>query len=422
MKTLEKNRLVFLIVAIAFSMVFATGCSDLFEVDNPNYILEEDLNDTAFIEALGNSAEGALSQNYSWWIVVAGMPTDEVIAQQTEQGGARFTDIGLIDDHQAWINDAYDNLAAARWTVTSVTQRLLKIVENPATSIEVAKSYFWDGIARITLADMFRKITFDNGPPHTPEEVYEGAIELLKKAAKIAKASDSEESALYEAASYASIARVYRSLYFERDGDDSSFSEAVKYAKKALQIDPEFSLMMEYQAPGSENEIYLNFNQGSYYKMGPKFGHIKDTVSGIPDPRVKHSTLIGYSNLRGDEIFHQLKYPNGNSDIPISRWQEAELIIAEYEVLLGIPGNAIGHINRVRNATGLPDFSSSDPVKIYDQIKYERKAEFFLELRRWQDMRYYNIVPDIWKPGAKAKGVDRRYPISIREIDANPNV
>lgn len=84
--------------------------------------------------------------------------------------------------------------------------------------------------------------------------------------------------------------------------------------------------------------------------------------------------------------------------------------------------SSIGAINKVRQAAGLPEFHSSDPQRIKKQIIYARKAEFWLELRRWQDMRYYNIIPKRWKPAAVEEGIDRKLPVSRREVVANPNL
>lgn len=50
---------------------------------------------------------------------------------------------------------------------------------------------------------------------------------------------------------------------------------------------------------------------------------------------------------------------------------------------------------------------------------YERRTEFFLELRRWQDMRYYEIIPPDWLPGFKSMGVHRRWPVSVLERGSN---
>ncbi|MFA5670438.1 MAG: RagB/SusD family nutrient uptake outer membrane protein [Balneolaceae bacterium] len=420
MKIIKNNKIHLSVLVVLFSIIFM-ACDDLFKVDNPNYVEDSNVTSQEFIGILGDSPEGNLSRFYSTAVIVAGMPSDEVMAQQTSQGGDNMVDIGVFEDNLPYTDNPFNNLSQARWVATDASKRLEELVDNPATSIELAKSYFWDGIARTTLADMYEGVPLDNGPIVSPIDTYVTAINLFEKSAAIFKAIATDLSTTYEAAAYTSIARVYRTLYFERGQDNNSLIQAEDYAKKALQVNPEFKLEIVYDPPGTQNALYTSLNQGSYIKMDPVFANRVDPVSGDLDPRIQHGSLLGLSNLRGDEVYHQLKYTSESASVPVSRWQEAELILAEYEVLLGTPSNAVLHINNVRNAAGLPDFASAVPSEIHEQIKYERATEFWLELRRWQDMRYYNIIPDTWIPAEAAKGVDRRFPISTRERDANPN-
>lgn len=422
MKNFLSNKSTGTIVFLVMMALVSTSCSDLFEVENPNAVRAEQLDNPNLIETLSNSAEGALSQVYSRAVLVAAEPSDEVFSAQTQQAGDRFADKGLLEGNHTFWGDMWDNLAAARWTATNVTERLEGMLENPNANIGLARSYFWDAIARITLADMFRAIPFDNGPPNTPETVYVGAIERLIKANEIAKAAPSSpESTTYIAASYASIARAYRALYFERDGDMDAFAKAADFAEKALQTDPKFNLDIRIQTPGSQNNTYLHLSLLPYNSMDPKYAHLRDPVTGKLDSRIKRTEPDGVAQT-GDSLFIQLKYEDDNSDVPVSRWQEAELIIAEYAILNNDMPSAVEHINNVREAAGLVSFSSKDPQEVEEQVRYERKAEFWLELRRWQDMRYYNIIPDRWAPQAKQLGPDRRYHVSLREKFANPNM
>jgi hypothetical protein len=98
------------------------------------------------------------------------------------------------------------------------------------------------------------------------------------------------------------------------------------------------------------------------------------------------------------------------------------LIIAENSLRTGDLVGAVSQINLVREAANLPPFSSTDPLAIRAQIIYERKAEFWLEGRDFQDLRNYGTIPDNWNSVARALGVNRRFPISDRELITNPNV
>lgn len=404
---------------VILSVFVFSGC-DLFEVENPNDVLEEELQDPELIPSLGNSAEGALSETYDWAVQMGGMPGDGVIDASTNQGGVR-PDRGIFEGFNEYTAELWDELSAARWTATEATRRLEELVDDPDANIHVAKSYYWDAVARITLADLFEEVPFDGGEPNSPEEVYEGAIDRLERAIEIAQASDAEESTKYEAVSYATMARAYRSLYFERDEEMSMLREAANAAQNALDVDSDFFIAIKYQTPGSQNGVFSSLSRVQQQNMDPGMAGLTDPVSGEEDPRIEYGEPDGVG-VQGDTLYPQMKYDNLSADIPVSRWQEAELILAEYDLESeGDVGAAETHINRVRTEAGLQAFSSNDPQEVQDQIIYERKAEFWLEVRRWQDMRYYEIIPERWNPDSKEQGVDRRYHVSDRERGANPN-
>lgn len=144
------------------------------------------------------------------------MPVNEIVVVSTSQDRSRFIDIGEFSGNIAFTGNLWNDLSAAVWTATSARKRLQKLVKNPQSSMVVARSLFWEAIGRITEADMYKAIPFNNGPPKTPLEVYKGSIKLLMNAVKIEQAAPkTAESTKYLAATYGTLARVYRSLYFE---------------------------------------------------------------------------------------------------------------------------------------------------------------------------------------------------------------
>ena len=93
------------------------------------------------------------------------------------------------------------------------------------------------------------------------------------------------------------------------------------------------------------------------------------------------------------------------------------MIIAEYAAMTNDLTTAVSMINEVRADDGLAVFSSTDQAEVITQLKYERSVELWYEGRRWQDMRYYEIIPDRWAQVNKTKGIHRRWPVSQREKD-----
>src|SRR5207249_1192020 len=137
------------------------------------------------------------------------------------------------------------------------------------------------------------------------------------------------------------------------------------------------------------------------------------TWDGVPDPRV---TLQHFGKLVGGVrdggrrgtggypagviqglALHdgytprvmQIKYPAGNSPIPIARWAEARLIIAES--VLG--PEAVQIINDLHSRAGIPaTFASGDNRVILGQIIEERRRELFLESQQLNDKLRYTAM------------------------------
>ena len=190
----------------------------------------------------------------------------------------------------------------------------------------------------------------------------------------------------------------------------------------------------------------VNRFDGSVYLFLP------DPVTGNWDPRLPHSVgnVAEATEDMGSEFgltAENLKFPKAESELPVSRAAEAMLIIAEARLLAGDLAEAVSYINQVRAAargrvagsgyaagssrgwppsattvSDLQDFASTDSDAIYAQLKHERQAEFWLELRRWQDVRYYEIVPARWLAPNVAAGMHLRWPPAPEEIAQNPNL
>ncbi|HWP03959.1 MAG TPA: RagB/SusD family nutrient uptake outer membrane protein [Gemmatimonadaceae bacterium] len=370
------------------------------------------------LEALLYVAPAAGAEYYDDAIDVADVIADDMMQPGTNVDWL-LPDQGDLETFVESYENLYNNLAEASWNARDATRRIKELVPNPESHVAIARGYFWDGILRVTLADLFDPITFDGGPPLSPIKVYQDAITILNDAVQVAQAAN---QTTLRAGALATIARVHRSLYFEQN-DASRLATAAQFATQALAVQSNFRVDAVYNPPGSTNVLSgFSANFGSLTNRGVGLLYVNrlDPVSGVLDPRVRVSTLRG-TGVHGPYYF-QLKYPERNSPVAVSRWQEARLIIAEYRLATGDLAGAVQEINLVRQAAGLGVFASTDAAQIRQQLIYERRTEFWLELRGWQDHRYYGVFPDNWTDAARQKGLNRRLPISRRERDSNPNL
>ena len=125
-------------------------------------------------------------------------------------------------------------------------------------------------------------------------------------------------------------------------------------------------------------------------------------------------------------VWATTKYTSLVDPIPIARWEEAQLIIAE----VAGGATALAIIDALHAQAGLPSFSSTNPTatQITDHIMLEeRRRELFLESHHLYDMRRFDLpfLPPAGTPYPDKGGfygTATCFPLPDVERDNNPNL
>ena len=150
------------------------------------------------------------------------------------------------------------------------------------------------------------------------------------------------------------------------------------------------------------------------------------TGVGTPDPRVPVQRRgVHMGNDSRTPMWDQLKYTGYDSDIPLARWAEAQLILAEIE-----GGQAaIARINALRDVHDLPHYNVANPTaqQVENAIIEERRREFFLENRFWatklREDLYFPHGVGLAEP--ESRGLNGRTTCQLmptNEYENNPNI
>src|SRR5439155_8239417 len=100
-----------------------------------------------------------------------------------------------------------------------------------------------------------------------------------------------------------------------------------------------------------ENLVFTSLYRDLLYTVDVPFRDV--TFGGDPDPRVE-VVDAGFTGADPTvEIFQALKYPAIESPIPVARWEEAQLILAEADVASGDVGGAVAVINTLHTYAGI---------------------------------------------------------------------
>ncbi len=397
---------------LSFTVLIAAGCGDLFTVDNPGSLTIADLEEPDLVPALAATPEGVVCDAWDGIVAANALQSDDV----TFISSFTFTELhmwGHMEGFNTVQNGAWNSLSSARWIAEEAVRRLQ--ASNPADTT-IVRGIFWEAFARIGLADHFKEVPFNGEPPVAPDVVLEQTLSTLDQ---VAQASNPD----LRAAALATKARVHRALYFERGRDMGQMTAAMTAAEAALAAKPDFYFACRYQQPGSLNSLNTYHQSITGVIIDPRNVAIEDPASGMVDPRI--GTRVGPPELAAPpphtgDVHRFFKYPGLDADLPVSRWQEARLILAEAHLVSGNYQEAVNQINMVRAAWDLPPFMSMNTDEVYDQLIHERRLEFMVEGRRLQDHRYYDIKPWQWDEVTKQLGTNRRWPVSSEELAGNP--
>jgi hypothetical protein len=176
-----------------------------------------------------------------------------------------------------------------------------------------------------------------------------------------------------------------------------------------------------------QNIVFIHTAQSNFSSIDPTFRGL--TIGGNPDPRVLVTNTGKNGTAQGVVIWTPNKFPNAASLIAITKYQEAQLIIAEARVVANDLTGAETAINRSRSQTaGLPAYSATGQTaaQVQAQIVEERRREFFLEGHRFGDVRRLNL-PLVPAPGTAyinggVYGSQNCFPLPDVERINNPTI
>lgn len=414
-----KNKFRFILSLLVLTLI-SCDSGKLLEVEVAGEVLEEDIANPNNAPMLVNSAIADFECAFGHYIVAAGLLGFEFRDSQLSAslwdydrrtldpsaGGLYAT--GTCTDFLG----LYTPLSTAAWHTNNVYNLLSEWSDQEVSNKEefMAEIAAYSGFSILLLGESMQSAALYGGPELTREELFQESVDRFTTA--INHAENINDSEILNM-SFIGRARAYLNLGQPQNAEDD-----------AVQVEEGFVKNATYSSVSSrrENKVYTMNIQDDDVTVFEPYRNLE--FEGVSDQRVN---LIETGQNGDDNItpmWYQTKYESMSDPIPIARWEEAQLIIAE------VRGgqDAVNIINLLHEDANLPDFDSNNEEEIMEHLIQERQRELFLESHHLGDLNRYDL-PLIPEPGtdypSKAGGIYgdmKQVPLPDVERLNNPDI
>jgi hypothetical protein len=413
----------------ALSLLLA-ACGDIFSLkqENPGQLSTETLYVPANAQLLTNGVIADFECAFARYVVGSGLLMDELITAIAQtanydyerrtipsNAGGYGTNTCAGTNQQPGI---YTTLSTARAVADTARARLEgwtdAEVANRARLIGLVAAYA--GYSLTLLGEGMCSAAINLGPELTPRDLFEQAEQRFDTAVAAATAANDAQTL--------NFARLGRARARQNLG------ELTDAAADAALIPPAFvaNISTDDANPRRQNFVFVHTRQNFHSSVDPSFRNVQ--LNGAPDPRVLVTNTGRAGTAPGVTIWTADKYPTRATPIPIAKYAQAQLIVAEERAAAGDLQEAQAAINRARNTRpAMPQYDATGQTQaqVRAQVIEERRRELFLEGHRLGDIRRYglslNPAPNTsYTTGGGVYGTLDCFPLPDVERINNPNI
>lgn len=363
-----------------WSVLVLTMACDLLEVESPTRVPESLLDNPANARLAVAGAVADFECAFDDYLVAGGLIGDELVDVQGfspmwDYDRRAFTDRGGVfatDDCDSQFPGVYQTLSTARFQADRALETLPTLSTQDVVGRDslIATAGAYAGYSYLLLGEGMCSAAVDGGPEISSQGMFAIAEDKFSDALVLAQAG-----ALSDLTNMILVGRA-RARINQRD--------QVGALADAQLVPSGFAWFARYAQPEVRpaNRIWTTNLQLRFVSVEDDFQGL--TFGGQPDPRVVAVMQPDPGHDGQSPRWTQSKYPTQSSPIPIARYEEAQLIIAEIQ----LGQNAVDIINTLHSTAGLADFvpnDVNDDVEILGHVIEERRRELFLESHHLYD-------------------------------------
>ena len=416
------------------ALLWVVACRDLTTLtqSNPGQVAASEVYVPSNAQLIVNGAAEDFFCAYNRYVVGSGLFTDELSVAISNNSNFDYdrrtlSSAGSYGTGTCGGNQQppiYTTLSTARATADTALAKLqgwtdAQMPANANRTLLIAQAATYAGYSLVLLGEGMCSAAVNLGPELTPTQLFAEA--KLRFDAAIA-ASTATDAATLAVLNLATLGRARTLL------DQGKTADA---GTDAAKIPAGFVANTQGDAINSrrQNYSFFSINQSSYSTVDPSFRGLT-LDGGAPDPRVAVTDAKRGGTTSGTQIFTPDKYSAFGTAMPIARYAEAQLIVAEARVATGDLAGAAAAINNARNTRpGMPQYSEANQTaaQVQSQLVEERRRELFLEGHRLGDIRRLNLTMlpasgAAFPGGGGFYGTQTCFPLPDVERINNPNI
>jgi len=418
----------------------AAGCDNLLDVNNPNSVLSEDLDNPAAAAAIANGALATVAQAYSWMLLDNASATDELKWVGSRDAYGELNRGNVTDPGNEFTDATWPLVSEARYMADQAILRL-KAFRDAGTlpsNLDLARSYLYGGLIYTAVADHYDDFVIsdrrDAAPPIGPTamtQMYDKAIGYLNDGLPLAAANADLERAILAARARA---RFQKALWTKVNpagtiaanplvNDAGAEADALAFLAKTS--DPAWRYRFSYSASTVTSNIGFWVNERLEQRIGDPY--VTPTADDKKVASVRMNDLI-------DNRVHPFlqatitEFVGGRQFTPhtVLSAREVRLILAEGALARNDLAAMATHINAIRTADGLTAWVPGGPGMPTGEamLRFMRRTNLFLQLsRRLTDHYRFRETSQYWLPASEAIRTPGSYfPIARQERESNCHI
>jgi hypothetical protein len=423
----------------AVALVAAVACSNILDVDNPNNVNADALNDPASATAQVNGVLASLTRGATQVVGQIETASDDITWTGSLDGVNQLNRGSIRDPFNEFLEDAMTGMGPARYSANRTIKQLEKFQTDKtlldATQLALANLYaavIYDYIANhfddFVIASDQRQAGAPVGPDKmvTLYDSVEAAVtrglavaptanNLLRGQLTAMRARAKFDRAIWQKLNPSGKAPAQPLVDIQGAADDATAALPLLGADTRLRLEVQngmaFGNCFLPSCTNSRRETKFTSNLGTYNYTTDKLLKValNDPISNQPDPAL--AALM-------------TEFVNGNtlSPLTVTGSRDMLLVIAEVALAKGNTAQFTTSINTLRSLNNLPAWTGAAGQPTAQALLiHERRVNLYLQGRRLNDMYRFGIVDPEWAANSDAVTCPgSMFPITNGERLSNP--